>query len=170
MAGRHPAWIVVGQVTAAYGVRGWVKLRSFTDPPENLLEYRPWHLRRNDADISAKLVEIRPQGKGFVARLDGILDRDAAAALTGTEVVIRRSELPAPEAGQFFWDDLLGLQVCTVDGTELGEVEQLMETGANDVLIVAGDRRRLIPFISGEVVRSVDLEARKILVDWDPEF
>ena len=112
---------------------------------------------------------IRDSGKFIVVQFDGINDRDEAALLTHAEVQVQRSQLPESEDG-YYWADLIGLNAITKDGVELGVVESLMETGANDVLVVKGDRDRLIPWIENEVIVQVDLAGKTLTVDWDPEF
>ncbi len=110
------------------------------------------------------------QGKGLVAKLKGCDDRESARDLIGALIQVRRGDLAELEPGEFYWADLLGLKVETLSGTELGAVDNLLETGANDVLVVRGDRERLIPFLQGQVVHDVDLDKQRIRVDWDPDF
>ena len=111
-----------------------------------------------------------PTATDCVVILEGIADRDAAEALPGVEVAVWRDGLPALAEGEFYWSDLVGLTVATTEGVDLGVVDRMMETGANDVLVVKGERERLIPFLMDDVVRQVDLEAGHMEVDWDPEF
>ncbi len=162
--------VEVGEIVGAFGVLGWVKVRSFTDPPANILNYIPWALGSSEAPRSAKLVEGRPQGAGVVARLEGVEDRDQAIALKGTRILVPRQCFPDASPGTYYWADLIGLDVVTVAGVALGKVRGLLETGANDVLDVKGERDRLIPFVVGEFVKNVDLAESRITVDWDPEF
>ena len=112
----------------------------------------------------------REQGKTLIARLPGLGDRDTARSLIDTEIAVYRDQLPEAANGEYYWSDLVGLSVVTVQGEELGTVERLIETGANDVLVVTGDRERLVPFVVGRYVKSVDLGAGRIEVDWDPDF
>lgn len=163
--------VVVGRITAVFGVRGEVRVHSLTDPPENLCEYRPWMLA-DSAGVwgECEPMGVRGHGRGLIARFKGVDDRDAAQALVGRDVAVRRSELPPTEAGEHYWIDLIGLRVVTTEGCELGAVSHLMETGANDVLVVQGDRERLIPYLPGQVVMEVRTQDRCIVVDWDPEF
>lgn len=170
MSRRGPAWVVIGRIEGAYGVRGWVRVRSFTQPPDNIETYGPWRLRLAEGEQDVERLEMRPHAKGFVARLAGVDDRDAAAALAGVEIVVPRSSLEPPAEGHFYWSDLIGMAVKTVAGRELGRVETMMETGANDVMVVIGDRRRLIPFVMDHTIRAVDLDAAEIVVEWDPDF
>lgn len=170
-----PRLIVVGRVAGLFGVRGWLKIVSYTAPVENILHYRPWYLRAVGAATDAPWVEqavaeARHQGKGVVVRFDAHHDRDAAQRVLGAEIAVSRDQLPALDEGEYYWADLVGLKVVTLDGVALGVVDHLMETGANDVLVVKGERERLIPYIPGEVVREVDRAQAVLRVDWDPEF
>jgi 16S rRNA processing protein RimM len=163
--------VVVGEIVGVYGIKGWVKVKSFTDPRENLLTYQPWFLSDKEGrSVDYELREGRQQGKGLIARLESIEDRDAAAALLGYQIRVDRDALGTPEPGQYFWSDLCGLAVETADGVALGQVSSLIETGANDVLVVEGERRRLIPFVQEQVVKSVDLDSGRVVVNWDPDF
>lgn len=161
--------VVLGRIVGLFGVRGWVKVYSETSPPDNILEYRTWLLRDGDQLVAHKLEQGQAHGKGVVARLAGCNDRDQAALLVGRTIEVPRSELPPPEADEYYWTDLEGLQVATLEGVELGSVDHLFETGSNDVLVVQGDRERLIPFTAA-VIQEVDMAGRRIVVDWDPEF
>jgi 16S rRNA processing protein RimM len=163
--------VVVGEVVGVYGIKGWVKIRSFTDPQDRIFDYGPWLLTgHGNQGMESKVRDGRRHGKGLIASLEGIEDRDRAAELVGCEVRVRRSELGEAAAGQYFWSDLEGLAVETDRGIGLGHIESLLETGANDVLVVTGERRRLIPFLPEQVVKSVDLESGRVIVDWDPDF
>ncbi len=110
------------------------------------------------------------QGKAIVARLDGINDRDQAAGLMGWDIFISPEQLPKAAEGEYYWSDLIGLHVETIEGVSLGVVDSLLETGANDVVIVHGERERVIPFLQGQTIIKIDLETGKMIVDWDPEF
>lgn len=157
--------VTLGRVGGPWGVRGGVRVHSDCRPPERIFEYPNWW-------IGAKrysLREGRTQGSGLVATLDGVDSREVADALKGKDITVPASELPPPESGEYYWRDLVGLTVVTRDGVELGSIDRMVETGANDVMVVRGDRERWLPWIA-DVVREVDLVARRIEVDWDPEF
>lgn len=162
--------IVLGYLSGLYGVRGGLKVYSYTQPREAICEYAPWLLRIDGGWREYELIGGRRHGRTLVARLAGIDDRDAAAALLGTEIAAPRQRLPAPDPGHYYWADLVGLDVVTTQGVTLGRVERLFETGANDVMVVAGERERWLPFVMDAVVRKVDLGAAMIEVDWDPEW
>lgn len=159
--------VILGKVSGVFGVKGWVKIFSYTEPREGLLEYRPCWLERNDEWRTIEVLEGQRHGKTVIARLDGVSDRQQAANLVGSTIRIERERLPRPEAGRYYWSDLEGLRIVHRDGTELGTVAYVMETGANDVLVTAGDNERLIPFIADEVILDVDLAAGVISVDWE---
>lgn len=162
--------VVLGGIAGAYGIKGWVKLRSYTQPQDNILDYAPWWVGSGDRRREMRPLEARAHGKGLVVRLEGVDDRDAAQALNGEPVSVPRDALPALSDGEYYWADLIGLEVLDLDGRSFGRVSQLMETGANDVLVVRGDRERLIPFLVDQVVKDVDLEAGELVVDWDADF
>jgi len=163
-------FISVGQVSGVFGVRGWVKVYSYTDPRENILTYSPWILKKGEESKQVNVIDGRRHGKTVVAGIESINDRDAAADLNGWEILIRHEQLPKARKGEYYWSDLVGLHVKTVDGIEFGVVKQMLETGANDVVVIAGERERLIPFLQGQTVVSIDLSAGIMIVDWDPEF
>lgn len=162
--------IVMGRIARPFGVQGWLHIATYTEAPDNLLEYQPWYLHRQGQWQTAKLVDARLHGKGLVVKFSGCNDRDAAEALKGIEIGVYRDQLPESPAGEYYWRDLVGLQVITRDNRVLGVVDHLLETGANDVLVVKGEEEFLVPFLQGQVVKTVDLEAREIRVDWDPDY
>ncbi len=161
--------LVVGRISGPWGIQGWVRVYPYTVRAGDLLSYLPWYLEGADGWQPVEILEGRPHGKGLVVALAGCADRDAAERLAGTNIGIYREQLPPAEAGEYYWSDLTGLRVVTRDGTELGRVDHLLETGANDVLVVHGDRERLIPFVQGTVIAAVDLMSGVITVDWDPD-
>ena len=163
--------IAVGRLHGAFGVRGEVKLESHTDPLRAIARYQPWTLR--DARGNESLCEgakVREGGKGLIATLPGIADRDAADALRGVEVLVPRSALPPPAPGEYYWVDLEGLRVVNAEGVDFGTVSHLFSTGANDVLVARGERERMIPFLEPDYIVSVDFDAGLVTVDWDAEF
>lgn len=147
-----------------------MKIHSYTDPREGILAYGRWFLSRDGERAAAKAESGRTHGKGIIAKLEGVDDRDAAALWVGAQIEVPRDDLPACEEGSWYWADLIGLGVVNLNGDELGKVTGLLETGANDVLVVQGDRERLIPFVQGRFVRHVDVQGGVIEVDWDRDF
>jgi 16S rRNA processing protein RimM len=162
-------WAVLGRVSGLFGVRGWVKVFSHTSPKENILNYPAWFLFREGEWQEYKLKQGKTQGKGIVALLEGVDDRNQAAELTGADIAVRRDQLPEISPDEYYWSDLEGRRVVTETGIELGRVDHLFETGANDVMMVKGERDHLLPFI-GQVIKEVDLDGDLITVDWDPDF
>ncbi|TWI04783.1 16S rRNA processing protein RimM [Luteimonas cucumeris] len=163
--------VLLGRIVGAFGVRGEVKLDSFTEPKAAIFRYQPWTLR--DAQGRERALDGargRDTPKGVVAKMPEVSDRDAAEALRGTEVWVARSALPPPKPGEYYWIDLEGLRVVNTEGVEFGRVSHLFSTGVNDVVVVQGDRERMIPFAMPDYVVSIDFDSQLIVVDWDPEF
>jgi 16S rRNA processing protein RimM len=167
----QPGMILLGKIVGVFGIKGWVKLQSHTDPREALFDYRPWLLRQRGTEREIDKFTGRTQGRGLVASFPGIESREMAETLIGSEIWVERTQLPATRKDEYYWVDLENLSVQTVEGVELGRVSHLFATGANDVLVVReGERERLVPFILDDVVKQVDLDAGRIVVDWDPDF
>ena len=162
--------LIVGRINGLHGVRGWLKVYSYTEPRENIVGYTPWLIGSAGRWRSVDIEDGRIQGKGVVAKLAGCDDREVAALLVGQDIAIRRDQLDRLDGGEYYWADLEGLQVVTSNGVELGIVDHLFETGANDVMVVRGDRERLVPFIRDNVIRKIDLQTGVMEVDWDPDF
>ena len=167
--------IVLGKIVSVHGIRGEVKVYSFTDPLDNLLDYRRWTLKRGNVVRQAELVQGRVQGNVLVAKLKGLDDREIARTFAEFEILVPRSELPVLDDGEFYWSQLEGLKVIDQNGQLFGILDHMLETGANDVMVVkpcAGsldDRERLLPY-TDQCVQAVDLEAGEIRVDWDADF
>lgn len=161
--------VTLGRITGVYGVRGWVRVHSYTEPREAVVDYPVWCLYRDGHRQEAKVAEGRRQGKAVVARLAGVEDRDRAAELIGSDIAVARDALPPPGEGRFYWSDLEGCRVVRRDGCDLGSVSYLMETGAHDVMVIDGKQEILVPFVPGETVLDVDLDEGVIRVDWDWE-
>jgi len=161
---------VVGRIGGPYGVKGWVHVVSYTDPASNLLEYRPWHIRRRGRWESTELVAVKAHGDAFVAALAGIRDRDEAADYRGAEIGVDETTLPAPQENEFYWKDLIGLCVQDTEGRDLGVVVRLLETGRHDVLVVKGETgEMLIPFVDRYVV-AVDVAGGGLTADWRSDY
>jgi len=165
--------VVLGRIVGVYGVRGWVKVRSETEPREGILSYSPWLV--GDPGVEREPIEGRRHGKGVIARLAGCDDRDQAMALMDQEIAVTRDRLPPPTDDEFYWTDLEGLEVRAMSEgmtcpVRLGVVDHLFSTGANDVMVVKGEREHLVPFVWEEVIRSVDFDTGRIEVHWDPDF
>lgn len=161
--------VTLGRITGVHGVRGWIRVHSYTEPREAVVDYPVWWLDCEGRRQKAKVAEGRRHGKTVIARLDGIEDRDQAAALIGSDIAVPRDALPPPGEGRYYWSDLEGCRVERRDGRQLGTVAYLMETGAHDVMVIDGAEEILVPFAPGETVLDVDLARGVIRVDWDWE-
>ncbi|MBS0575616.1 MAG: ribosome maturation factor RimM [Proteobacteria bacterium] len=161
--------VALGRITGAFGVRGELRIESWTDPLDAIFRYQPWTLVR--APDTSRLAGVRGRchGDAVVATIPGVSDRDAAQNWAGYEISVPRSALPPPRPGEYYWVDLEGLDVVNLEGLAFGKVDHLFDTGANHVMVVRGERERLLPFVQPHLV-SVDFDSRRIVVDWDPEF
>lgn len=156
--------VELGRIVGAFGIRGWIRLLSYTVPPEGILRYRTWHIAGREWQV----VEGQLHSGAIVAALAGIGDRDAAAALRGGVIEVPRSALPKAKRGEFYWTDVLGSEVVSTTGATLGTLQSVGSNGAQDVMLIQGERERLIPFVVGPIVKSVDPAAKKIVVEWEP--
>ena len=161
--------VCVGYIIGAQGVKGSVRVFSDTSPRENIVNYNPWLV-----EIDDRLEEIgvngRLQGKNVVADLTGVHDREQASNLAGSKIYILQNQLPDLEKGEYYWSDLIGLQVESMQAETLGTIESMIETGADDVMVLRGDRERLIPFVLNEIVREIDLSNNRMVVDWQADY
>lgn len=170
------ASLAIGRILSPHGIKGWVKIFSYTDPMEQIFSYAPWQLVKGTRRQKLEITEHRRQGKSLVALPKGYEDRNQAELLVGWEIQVDKASLPALEPGEFYWHQLEGMQVVNTLDVELGTVDHMLETGANDVMVVVSapasidDRERMIPFVEDEIVKQVDLKANRILVEWDSDY
>jgi 16S rRNA processing protein RimM len=158
--------VELGRVIGAFGIKGWIRLHSHTAPADGILRYPRWIVGGREWTVAGG----HAQGGAVVAELEGLSDRDAAAALRGQVIEVPRASLPKLKRGEFYWADVLGGEVVSTSGAKLGTLAGVTSNGAQDVMVVAGERERLIPAVSGPVVRQVDVAARRIVVEWDPSW
>ena len=161
--------ICVGHILGSQGVKGWVRVFSNTSPRENIVSYSPWFIEQGNT-LNVTAVQGRRQGKNVLASLEGIEDRTQADELAGCRIFIDSQQLPGLETGEYYWSDLVGLSVETLQGDPLGVIASMMETGADDVMVLTGERERLIPFAIDKIVKEVDLDGQRMVVDWSPEY
>lgn len=165
----------MGRIGAPWGIKGWVKLFSFADPPENLLDYHSFYIQGPAGLQVLEFDEMKEHGQGFVGHIKGCDVRELTGGFTGKELLIAKQELPELEEG-YYWHQLEGLRVVTVSGQDLGTIQHLLETGANDVMVVQGDessvdkQERLLPYVQDQVVKEVDLARQTMLVEWDKDY
>lgn len=162
--------IVVGRIVGTFGTRGWIKIRSFTRPPAGIFGYERWCIGADPHWQDFQVTNRGIGGRSLRAQLEGVDDCDSARTLVGSDVAVDRGELPELPAGQHYWCDLIGLEVMDQDRKVLGRVVDVWETGANDVLVVEGGVRTLIPYVPGRVIKAVDLAGRRIDVEWTPGY
>lgn len=167
MTQSHSEYIIVGKVGSTYGIKGWLKILSYTDIANAILDYRPWYLEEGSGWKKAEIQDGHEHGKGIVAKLAGYENPEQARLLSGKKIAVLRSQLPKLKKNEYYWSDLIGLSVINQDGTELGNVSYLLETGSNDVLVVKGDKEYAIPYLLGDVIQEIDLEKREIHINWE---
>jgi 16S rRNA processing protein RimM len=167
--------VVIGKIGAPYGVKGWVKITTYTDEIEGVFNYSPWLLGTNEKEYTVD--HWRTHNKGVVAKLVGVETRDDAESIKNLDISIKAQQLPQLAEDEFYWRELVGMKVVTDKGYDLGVVKELFETGANDVMLVRanpndgfGQKERMLPFLFEQVVKQVDKQGRTITVDWDPGF
>lgn len=167
--------VIIGKIGAPYGVKGWVKITTYTDETQGIFSYSPWYLGEGMEEYAVD--QWRPHNKGVVAKLVGVEDRDGAESIKNLDISIKAQQLPQLADDEYYWRDLVGMQVVTEQGYDLGVVKELFETGANDVLLVRansndafGQKERMVPVLFDQVIKQVDMQAKTIKVDWDPGF
>ncbi|TQF71669.1 ribosome maturation factor RimM [Pseudoalteromonas luteoviolacea] len=177
MSQDNTSTLVVGKLGAPYGIKGWLKVHSFTDDPQGIFDFSPWLIGQQGKWQALEVSDWRRHNKGFIAKFANINDRDEAMAYTNAEIVVNSEQLPELPEGEFYWRDLIGMTVVTNKGYNLGHVDDLMETGSNDVLVVKANKKdafgqteRLIPFLTDSVIIEIKHDEREITVDWDPAF
>lgn len=159
--------IVVGRISGLYGLQGWIKVYSYTQPMDNIVAYSPWYLRRADTWQPIELGKGKRHGKTMIAKLQGIDDRNEASRLIGANVAISPTQLEPLSDGEYYWTQLIGLQVVNPRGEILGIVARVLETGANDVLVLEGQGEVMIPYVQDDIIKAVRLDEGCIIVDWE---
>lgn len=166
--------VVMGRIVAPYGVLGWLKVLPDTEAIDGLFDYPTWWIGKDDQWREMQVQDAKIHNDVLVVKLKGVDDRDAAFACKGKQVAVPRASLPEPDENEYYWSDLIGLTVKNRQGDDFGQIVDVLETGANDVLVVntgkeRGNVERLLPFVD-QVVLEVDLNAKSMLVDWDADF
>lgn len=164
----HDQYITIAKIGAPYGVRGWLKVQTFTDSIENAVNYRPWFVTDAKGQWSILAVEqVDYQSERLLIKIQGIDTPEAARCYTGKLLHIPRNKLPVLQENEYYWSDLEGLTVIDQHGDVLGKVSFLLETGSNDVLVVKGSKQIAVPYLPGQVIKSVSLDTREIHVEWE---
>lgn len=168
--------VMLGKITSVYGIKGWVKIYSHTEPMENILNYTPWFLKNGGKHQTVKIEQGKRHGKGLIAKLVGCSDREVAQTFCGTDIYVEQAQLPELTGDEFYWHQLENLIVVTESDEVLGRVDYLIATGSNDVLVVKAtaesidDKERLLPYLPDQVIKEINLEKGTIRVEWDAEF
>ncbi|MDQ8039739.1 MAG: ribosome maturation factor RimM [Rickettsiella sp.] len=165
-------WVLVGSIGKAHGVKGWVKINSYTDPLSNILCYQPWYLTKHDKEVLSP-IEIRQHqihNQRLIVQFENCQTPESAQLLTKHKIYVQREQFLPLGAQEYYWTDLEGLKVYTLENVYLGIIQTIFATGSNDVFIIEGKKRVLIPFLPGHTIKSIDLEQQVMVVDWDPNF
>jgi 16S rRNA processing protein RimM len=163
--------VILGRISGLYGVNGWLKIYSYTRPRENIFSYSPWLIQPSKGSCLTREVKSwKVQGKGLITQFEDVNDRELARTHVGLDISIPKDDLPELAEDEYYWCNLIGLEVINQADQVLGKVVEIRETGANDVLVVQGEEQYLIPLLKGSVVRQVDQERGRMLVDWDGEY
>lgn len=163
-------WVVIGKFGRPHGIKGFVTVHSFTEPRDNILGYTDWHAFLNHQWQPVKLLHVEVHNKTIVAQIEGYPERELAAHLTNVEIAVQKSQLASLEPGEYYWHQLVGMDVINQKGQSFGKVMEIMPTGSNDVLVVQGEKRHLIPYLPGQFIINIDDSQQVITVDWDVDF
>ena len=167
--GTPDRWVVLGKIGAAFGVQGWVRITSYTDPPDNILDYETWYLRRAGQWQAVEIEDGRMTAKGVQVKLAGVDTPEQARLQVGIEIGVPRSELPPTAPGEYYWSDLEGLAAFGQNDQPLGRIEEFRATPAGTVVVIRGERQHWVPFVKERIV-SVDLDAGRVVLDWDADW
>lgn len=160
-------YVIVGKIGATYGIKGWLKIQSFTETMLGIVEFNPWYIERGNEWQAIDIEDGRQHGNTVIVKLKGLNNPEQARLLTGKKIAVKQSQLPALKKDEYYWRDLEGLTVKNQRGEVLGTIAYLLATGANDVIVIKGDKEYGIPYLPGKVVKSIDLVSRIMTVDWE---
>ncbi|MBI2786212.1 MAG: ribosome maturation factor RimM [Legionella longbeachae] len=163
-------WIVIARFGRPHGIKGFVTVHSFTEPRENVLNYADWHACMNNKWQPIKLLHAEVQNKSIIVQVEGYPDRELVAQLTNIEIAVQQAQLKNLAPGEYYWHQLIGMNVTNQKGELLGKVVEIIPTGANDVLVVEGNKRYLIPYLPDQFILEINPDQQVITVDWDVDF
>ncbi|RUR07062.1 ribosome maturation factor RimM [Legionella sp. km772] len=163
-------WVIVGRFGRPHGIKGFITVYSFTEPSDNILSYSDWHVFLNESWQPIKLLSVQVHNKTIVAQIEGFPERESVARLTNIEIAIYKDQLVPLAPGEYYWHQLIGMKVINQQDQIFGQVVEVMPTGSNDVLVVQGEKRHLIPYLPGQFVIEIDAQSSTIIVDWDMDF
>ncbi|OGV26761.1 MAG: 16S rRNA processing protein RimM [Legionellales bacterium RIFCSPHIGHO2_12_FULL_37_14] len=165
-----PNWVIIGQFGRVHGIEGFIRVHSFTETPEDVLHYKNWHLLKNHTHTPIKRLQEKSTAALFLVKMQGFATREAAMQLTNLKIAIPKQDLKPLSSQEFYWFELIGMEVINKENCSLGKVLDIFSTGSNDVLIVEGNKKHLIPFLLKRVIHKIDRQKKQILVDWDENF
>ncbi|PWY56924.1 ribosome maturation factor RimM [Legionella qingyii] len=163
-------WIIIARFGRPHGVKGFVTVHSFTEPRDNVLKYANWHAFINNKWQPIKLLRAEVQNKSIIVQIEGYPERELVAQLTNIEIAVQQEQLEQLKPGEYYWHQLIGMNVINQQGESFGKVIEIIPTGANDVLVVEGNKRHLIPYLPGKFILDVDASQQLITVNWDMDF
>lgn len=163
-------WIVIARFGRPHGIKGFVTVHSFTEPRDNVLKYANWHAFINNKWQPIKLLRAEVQNKAIIAQIEGYPERELVTRLTNIEIAVQQAQLEELKPGEYYWHQLVGMNVINREGELFGKVIEIIPTGANDVLVVEGNKRHLIPYLLGKFILNIDINQQLITVDWDMDF
>ena len=161
--------VFIGRIAGVYGIKGWVKVISYTRPKENITRYATWFLDQGHGQIETTVEACKAYGKSVIAKFKNVDDRDEAMKFHESKIYIRRHQLPELAEDEYYWHDLMGMTVIDQNQNTLGEVIDILETGANDVFVVSGDKRRLIPWVNDVYIKEISIQLKQIHIHWQDE-
>lgn len=164
------SWVVIGRFGRPHGIKGFVTVHSFTEPRDNILRYTDWHVFLNYQWQPVKLLAVETHSKAIIAQVEGYPERELVTRLTNAEIAVQQDQLAELDPGEYYWHQLIGMNVLNQKGESFGTVVEILPTGANDVLVVQGEKRHLIPYLPGQFIIEIDNSQRVITVDWDLDF
>ncbi|KTC90794.1 ribosome maturation factor RimM [Fluoribacter dumoffii] len=163
-------WIVIARFGRPHGIKGFVTVHSFTEPRDNVLKYANWHAFINNKWQPIKLTHAEVQNKSIIVQVEGYPERESVACLTNIEIAVQQEQLETLKPGEYYWHQLIGMKVINQQGELFGNVTEIIPTGANDVLVIEGNKRHLIPYLPGQFILDIDSNRQIITVDWDVDF
>ena len=164
-------WLVIGRFGRPHGIKGFITVVSFTEPRENILDYTHWHVGTKGQWQPLNVLETSVNNKFILAKIDGYTEREQVAQLTNVEIAVKREQLTTLKPDEYYWHELIGMNVVNQQGVAMGVVSEMIATGSNDVLIVVNEQQRhLIPYLPDDVILEINPSQRLITVDWDPDF
>lgn len=163
-------WLIIGRFGKPHGIKGFVTVHAFTEPRDNILRYTNWHAFINNKWQPIKLLSAEVQNKSIIAQIEGYPERETVARLTNVEIAVHREQLEELESGEYYWHQLIGMNVINSKGESFGKVIEIIPTGSNDVLVIQGEKRHLIPYLPGQFILDINSNKQLITVDWDMDF